>query len=201
MTKAIRWRIIVLQVIAILVLGFGSVAGFYASSFTSTQIRNQLAPQQIFFPKDAKSGLPADLKSYAGQQVLNGDQAHAYAEKFIGLHLSEIGQGQPYSYWSGLAMTETNPALKAKDQGIADTLFKGDTLKTMLNDAWTFSVIGQIAQYVAIGAVLAALAVIAALGFEVVEMARGKETVQAILAPMPTTGRHSAEKLETSLVN
>ncbi|HKV83665.1 MAG TPA: hypothetical protein VJN88_03865 [Ktedonobacterales bacterium] len=201
MTKAIRWRIIVLQVIAILVLGFGSVAGFYASSFTSSQIRSQLAPQQIFFPKDAQSGLPADLKSYAGQQVLNGDQAHAYAEKFIGLHLQEIGQGHPYSYWSGLAMAEINPALKAKDQGIADTLFKGDTLQTMLNDAWTFSVIGQIAQYVAIGAVLATLAVIGALGFEVVEAARGKETVQAVLAPMPTTGPRGAEKLEPSLAN
>jgi hypothetical protein len=201
MTKAIRWRIIVLQVIAILVLGFGSVAGFYASNFTSTQIRNQLAPQQIFFPKDAKSGLPADLKSYAGQQVLNGDQAHAYAEKFIGLHLSEIGQGHPYSYWSGLAIAEANPALKAKDQGIADTLFKGDTLQTMLNDAWTFSVIGQIAQYVAIGAVLATLAVVGALGIEVVEAARGKETVQAVLTPMRSTGPRGAEKLEPSLVN
>ena len=61
MTMAIRWRIIVLQIVAILVLAVGSGAAFYANSFTTAQIHDQLAPQQIFFPKDAKSGLPADL--------------------------------------------------------------------------------------------------------------------------------------------
>ncbi|HEV8190907.1 MAG TPA: hypothetical protein VGP82_05415 [Ktedonobacterales bacterium] len=180
MTKAIRWRIIVLQVVALLVLVFGSGIAFFASNFTSDQIHAQLAPQQIFFPKDAASGLPANLSQYAGQQVLTGDQAHAYAEHFIGLHLKEIGQGHPYSYWSGLALRETDPAVKAKDQGIADTLFKGETLKSMLNTAWTFSVIGQIAFYGALGLLIAALIVLAALAFEVVEVVRGKETVEVI---------------------
>ena len=100
MTKAIRWRIIVLQVIAILVLAGASFAAFYASNFTATQIHDQLAPQQIFFPKSAAQGLPANLSQYAGQQVVNGDQAHAYAENYIGLHLKEMGQGHPYSCWS-----------------------------------------------------------------------------------------------------
>src|SRR5262244_760132 len=104
MTKAIRWGIIVLQVVALLVLVFGSGLALYASNFTSDQIHAQLAPQQIFFPKNTASGLPANLSQYAGQQVLTGDQAHAYAEHFIGLHLKEIGQGHPYSYWSGLAL-------------------------------------------------------------------------------------------------
>ena len=180
MTKAIRWRIIVLQTVALLVLVFGSGMALYASNFTSAQIDQQLAPQQIFFPKDATSGLPADLSQYAGQQVLTGDQAHAYAENFIGLHLKAIGQGHPYSYWSGLALKETDPAMKAKDQGIADTLFKGETLKSMLNTAWTFSVIGQIAFYAALGLLVAALSVLAALAFEVVEVVRGKETVEVI---------------------
>jgi hypothetical protein len=194
MTKAIRWRIIVLQAIALLVLVFGSGLAFYASNFTSDQINQQLAPQQIFFPKDAKSGLPADLNQYAGQQVLTGDQAHAYATKFIGLHLQEIGQGHPYSYWSGKAIADrtaaaaaTDPTVKAQltaqatqEQSTADTLFKGDTLQSMLNTAWTFSVIGQVAFYGALGLLLAALIVLAALAFEVVEVVRGKETVKVI---------------------
>jgi hypothetical protein len=180
MTKAIRWRIIVLQAVALLVLVFGSGMAFFASNFTSDQINQQLAPQQIFFPKDAKSGLPADLTQYARQQVLTGDQAHAYAEKFIGLHLKEIGQGHPYSYWSAQAMAATDPAVKAQDQGIADTLFKGETLKSMLNTAWTFSVIGQIGLYAGIGLLIAALIVLGALAFEVVEVVRGKETVDVI---------------------
>jgi hypothetical protein len=180
MTKAIRWRIIVLQLIAFLVFAGASGAAFYASNFTATQIHDQLAPQQIFFPKDAKTGLPANLSAYAGQQVLTGDQAHAYAEKFIGLHLSEIGQGHPYSYWSSLARSETNPTLAAKDQGIAATLFQGDTLRSMLNTAWTFSVFGQIAFWAGIGMALAAVATLAALAFEVYEVVRGKEVVEAI---------------------
>jgi hypothetical protein len=194
MTKAVRWRIVVLQTVALLVLVFGSGLAFFASNFTSDQIHAQLAPQQISFPKDAASGLPADLSQYAGQQVLTGDQAHAYAENFIGLHLKEIGQGHPYSYWSGKAIgdrtaaaTATDPTVKtqltaqaAQEQGTADTLFKGETLKSMLNTAWTFSVIGQVAFYGALGLLLAALIVLAALAFEVVEVVRGKETVKVI---------------------
>lgn len=182
MTMAIRWRIIVLQIVAILVLALGSGAAFYANSFTQAQIHDQLAPQQIFFPADAKSGLPTDLSQYAGQQVLTGDQAHAYAEKFIGLHLQEIGQGHPYSYWSSQARAATDPAVKAKDQGIATTLFQGESLRAMLNQAWTFSVFGQIAFYAGIGMAAAGLIALAALGFEVFEVATGRETSAVVKA-------------------
>lgn len=180
MTKSIRWRIIVLQVIAFLVLAGASGAAFYASNFTSTQIHDQLAPQLIYFPKTVAAGLPADLSAYAGQQVLTGDQAHAYADKFIGLHLQEMGQGHPYSYWSGQARSATDPALAAKYQGLADTMFKGESLRSMLNTAWTFSVFGQIAFYAGIGLAIATLLALSALVFEVYEVVRGKEVVQAV---------------------
>ena len=181
MTKSIRWRVIVLQAVMVLVLGFAAGGALYASNFITTQIHNQLAPQQIFFPASAKQGLPADLSAYAGQQVVNGDQAHAYAQDFIGLHLKEIGQGHPYSYWSGLARSTTNPTLAAKDEGIATTLFQGDTLQSMLNTAWTFYTIGQIA-FVAFWVLLAAgLIVLGTLVFEVIELVRGKETAETIV--------------------
>ena len=181
MTKSIRWRVIVLQAVMVLVLGFAAGGALYASNFITTQIHNQLAPQQIFFPASAKQGLPADLSAYAGQQVVNGDQAHAYAQDFIGLHLKEIGQGHPYSYWSGLARSTTNPTLAAKDEGIATTLFQGDTLQSMLNTAWTFYTIGQIA-FVTFWVLLAAgLIVLGTLVFEVIELVRGKETVETIV--------------------
>jgi len=184
MNAAIRWRIIVLQVVAIFVLALGTVGAYAAYSFTTTQIHDQLAPQQIFFPKDAASGLPDNLTQYAGQQVLTGEQAHAYAEKYIGLHLSETGQGHPYSYWSTVARSETDPALKAKDQAIADTMFKGETLKGLLNEAYAFSVFGQIAYYAAIGLALATLVVLGALIFEIVEMVRGKPVTQLTSAEL-----------------
>jgi hypothetical protein len=184
MNAAIRWRIIVLQVVALFVLALGTVGAYAAYSFTTTQIHDQLAPQQIYFPKDAASGLPDNLKQYAGQQVLTGEQAHAYAEKYIGLHLQETGQGHPYSYWSTVARSETDPALKAKDQAIADTMFKGETLKGLLNEAYAFSVFGQIAYYAAIGLALATLVVLGALVFEIVEMVRGKPVTQLTSAEL-----------------
>ena len=180
MTRSIRWRIIVLQIVALLVLAFGSGAAFFANSFTTTQIHDQLAPQQIAFPQNAAQGLPKDLSQYAGQQVLTGEQAHAYAEQYIGLHLSEIGQGHPYSYWSAQARAATDPTVAAKDQAIADTLFQGETLRSMLNQAWTFSVIAQIALIAGIAFAIAAVIVLGTLIFEVAEMVTGKESVEAV---------------------
>lgn len=166
MNSAIRWRIMILQVLAALVFIFASGAAFYASNFASQQVHDELAPQSIYFPPNAKAGLPADLSQYAGQQVLNGDQAHAYADNFIGLHLQEIGKGLPYSYWSGQAIADTNPTQKAADQAVADTLFKGETLRTMLTFAWTFDVIAKIAFWAGIGLALAALMAVVALVYE-----------------------------------
>ena len=200
MTKAIRWRIIVLQVVAVLVFAFGSFGAFYATSFINGQVHDQLAPQQISFPATAAQGLPADLSAYAGQQVTNGDQAHAYAEHFIGLHLQEIGKGHPYSYWSGQAMAATDPTVKATDQAIADTLFKGETLRSMLNQAWTFSVVAQIAFYAGLGLALAGLVILVALGFEVVETVRGTESVKAIAIAAPPNGKVTATR-EPAMIN
>ncbi len=202
MTKAIRWRVIVLQVVAILVLGFGSFGAFYASSFINDQVHSELAPQQIFFPANAAAGLPADLNAYAGQQVTNGDQAHAYADKFIGLHLAKIGQGHPYSYWSGQAIAATDPATKAADQAIADTLFKGETLRTMLTEAWTFSVVAQIALFAGIGLAVAGVIVLVAFGFEVVEARRGIEILEvSAVMKSARAGSAAAPRAEAVTIN
>jgi hypothetical protein len=167
MNKALRWRIISLQAVMIAVFAFGAGLAYFAGSFSHDQITAQLSPQQISFPP-VGPGLPTDLNQYAGQQVLNGEQAHAYADKFIGLHLSEMGTppGKPYSYWSTVARTETDPAKKAAAATLVDTLFKGETLRSMLNQAWAFGTMGDIAIYASIGLALAALIVAAALVFE-----------------------------------
>jgi hypothetical protein len=166
MNKDLRWRIITLQVVMVVVFGFGAGLAYYAGNFTHDQVTTQLTPQQISFPADQKSGLPADLQQYAGQQVLNGDQAHAYADHFIAVHLQGIGQGKPYSYWSGLAQKETDATKKAQDNATAETMFKGETLRSMLNQAWAFWTVGDIAIYAALGLALAALITLAALVYE-----------------------------------
>lgn len=172
MNASIRWRIIILQIIMTLVLAFGAGAGFYASNFTHQQVHDQLAPQNIVFPANAQQGLFPDLQQYAGQQVLDGYQAHAYAEKFIARHLDTIGQSHPYSYWSGQAMQTTDPTLKAKYNGTAETLFKGETLRSMLNQAWTFWIIGDIAYYAAIAFTVGMSLVLLTLIFELINARR-----------------------------
>jgi hypothetical protein len=73
----------------------------------------------------------------------------------------------------------------AKDQGIADTLFKGETLRSMLNQAWTFSVIAQLALIAGIAFAIAAVVVLGTLIFEAAEMVTGRESVEAIEAVRP----------------
>jgi hypothetical protein len=75
----------------------------------------------------------------------------------------------------------------AKDQGIADTLFKGETLRSMLNQAWTFSVIAQLALIAGIAFAIAAVIVLGTLIFEVAEMVTGRESVEAIEATPAAT--------------
>lgn len=167
MNKELRWRIISLQVVMIVVFAFGAGLAYYAGNFAHDQITSQLQPQQISFPPVGK-GLPTDLNQYAGQQVLNGEQAHAYADKFIALHLSEMGTpaGKPYSYWSTQARTLTDPKAKAAADALATTMFRGETLRSMLNQAWAFGTVGDIAIYAALGLLIAALIVSGALVFE-----------------------------------
>jgi hypothetical protein len=174
MTTALRWRIFTLQIVAVLILGLASWAGFYGGTFAHDQISSQLKEQQISFPADQQSGLPQNLQQYAGQQVVNGDQANAYATKFIGLHLQTIGQGHPYSYWSGLALTEKDPTLQAKYNTTANTLFKGETLRSLLTLSWTFWVIGDVALYAGIALASAAGIVLIALIFEIISAIRAQ---------------------------
>src|SRR5271167_391549 len=138
----------------------------WGSSFTHSNVHKQLAQQQIYFPpkaafEHAKAGTeitPAMIPSvsqYAGQQLLTGPQAEAYANHFIAIHLSEMPYGGVYSKISAAAMTQPkNAGLKALEQ----TSFQGTTLRGMLLEAYGFSTFGMIAFWGGIAAfTLAAL--------------------------------------------
>ncbi|HEX8222073.1 MAG TPA: hypothetical protein VF914_23005 [Chloroflexia bacterium] len=173
---------------------------FYANNFTNSQIRGQIEPQKIFFPKDAEPTIEeintkfpdlqpyiADLRNYQGQQVLTGNQAHVFAEAYLGVHLREIDNGKPYSVLSNEARTEKDPALKAEKDAKVQTAFRGETLRSILNQAWAFSVMGDIAMYAAIGLLAATLLVTASLVFELF-FAPKRET-QAVRAGSLATNR------------
>jgi hypothetical protein len=190
MTREIRWRILVLQIIATIILATVAGMAYWAHTFTHDQVTTQLKEQQITFPvanSPAIKALPAanasEMKQYAGQQMTTGDQARTYAENFIAVHLKEIGAGKTYSYWSGVAINPATPkATAAKADGIAQTLFRGETLRSLLNNAWAFWFVGDIALYAAIALTVGGGVVFLAFLFELLVAPR-REGVVELKAP------------------
>jgi hypothetical protein len=119
------------------VVGILAVVG---GRYDKQVVRDQLAPQRIFFPKPATN---PGLSSYAGQQVLTGAQAKLYAQKQIGVDLTKVAGGKTYSQVSDewIAGGMKNATLASE----RTTLFMGATLNGLLLNAWGWSVIGTIA--------------------------------------------------------
>ena len=135
--------------------------------FVNNQVHDQLAAQKITMPSGAAIAEPTIkpyLSQYAGQQLTNGAQAQAYANHFIAVHLQGIGGGKTYSELSAAAMA--NPT-DAKLAGQVATTFKGETLRSMLLNAYAFWKMGQLALYGAIAAFTGAgiMLLLSVLGF------------------------------------
>jgi hypothetical protein len=181
MTRELRWRIITLQVVMVIVLAFGAGLSLWGSNFTNDQIKGQLEPQKIFMPKgdalkttidEINKDFPdlqpyvADLQKYEGQQVVNGEQAHVFAQSYLGLHLRTLADGKVYSELSSLARAEQDAEKKAELNAQVQTAFRGETLRSMLNQAWAFSIFGNVALYAGFGLAVVGLIVLGALVFE-----------------------------------
>ncbi|HTX09171.1 MAG TPA: hypothetical protein VME22_11205 [Solirubrobacteraceae bacterium] len=146
----------------------------WGHSFVNSNVHNQLAQQQIYFPPKAafehpKAGteitpsMIPNVSKYAGQQLLTGEQAKTYADDFISVHLSEMPYGGKYSKVSAASMADPkNTALATEVQ----TVFRGTTLRAMLLQAYGFSLIGVVMLWGAfVSFVLAAvMAILVGLG-------------------------------------
>jgi hypothetical protein len=181
MTNGLRWRVLVLQAGLIGILVFCAGFLFWGNSFIHNQISTELTAQQIYFPaanSPAVAALPAAdataMNVYGGQQLTTGEQARVYANSFIGVHLSEVAGGQTYSQMSGLA--QANPT-DTKIAGQVATLFKGETLRGLLLNAYGWWTIGTYALYAAIGLAVAALVVLGAFALEIVLWVRQRQKV------------------------
>ena len=96
--------------------------------------------------------------------MTSGAQAQAYADHFIAVHLNKIGGGKTYSQLSAESLANpSNAALKAQ----VDTVFKGETLRGLLLNAYAFWQMGQIALIAGIVSLVAAvvLLILSVLGF------------------------------------
>jgi hypothetical protein len=141
----------------------------WGHSFASSNVHNQLAQQQIYFPKQseinavktqyAKGGqkavtdpefpnaalmIPA-LEPYAGQQVLTGKEAEVYANDFIGQHLYAMPLHGVYSQVSGAARSAKPGSKQATEfAALETTVFQGTTLRGLLLEAYGFGTISVI---------------------------------------------------------
>ena len=166
----------------------------WGSTYTHNMVHNQLAAQQIYFPPQAAFAHPQagteitpsmvpSVSQYAGQQLVTGQQAQSYADNFIAVHITNMTGGQTYAQLSTQAMAHPNDAKLAAQVA---TVFKGETLRSILLNAfgwWKVSQITYIASLVAFG--LGGLALIASLfGLTV---GRYPEIVHEIIDGTPVT--------------
>jgi len=184
-------------IVGFVLSAFLFVAGgllLWGSTYTHNMVHNQLAAQQIYFPPKAAFAHPQagteitpsmvpSVSQYAGQQLVTGQQAQSYADNFIAVHITNMTGGQTYAQLSTQAMAHPNDAKLAAQVA---TVFKGETLRSILLNAfgwWKVSQITYIASLVAFG--LGGLALIASLfGLTV---GRYPEIVHEIIDGTPVT--------------
>jgi hypothetical protein len=147
--------------VAVVLLAAGGLL-LWGSAYVHNTVQSQLAAQQITFPPasafaHAKAGteitpsMIPSVSQYAGQQLLTGQQAEAYADHFIAVHIASMGAGKTYAQLSTASLAQPgNTQLAAT----VNTVFKGETLRSMLLSAygwWKVSQITYIASLTAFG--------------------------------------------------
>ncbi len=143
--------------VTIILIAAGALL-MWGYSFANSQVHNQLAAQQIYFPAKNSPELQNPLikpylTPYAGEQLLNGRQAEVWADHYIAVHLQEIGGGKTYAQVSAASLADPSNTALAKE---AQTLFQGETLRGTLLTAYAFWMFGQIALWSAVAMFLGA---------------------------------------------
>lgn len=155
-----------LLLVAVLAVAGGLL--LWGHNYIDGQVTSQLSSQKIVFPtvkSDPVIAQPqyAAVRAESGQQVLTGQQAEVYANDLIGNDLQAIAGGKTYSQLSTQALQDpSNTALQSE----VDLVFKGDTLRGLLLNAYAFGTMGQIAGWASLAAFIGAglLLVLSLLG-------------------------------------
>jgi hypothetical protein len=129
----------------------------WGSAYIHNTVTSQLAAQKVYFPPASAFAHPKagteitpsmipSVSQYAGQQLLTGQQAEAYADHFIAVHLQEIGGGKTYAQLSTEAMALPPTSSKyAAVEAQVQTVFRGDALRSMLLNAFGWWKVSQLA--------------------------------------------------------
>ena len=144
----------------------------WGQSFANSNVHNQLAQQQIYFPSKAAFAHPKagteitpsmipSVSQYAGQQLLTGQQAKVWADDFMAVHLYDMPYHGVYANISTAARANPkNTALAALEQ----TSFQGTTLRGMLLEAYGFWKIGEVMLWGAIASFILAAIMLVLVG-------------------------------------
>jgi hypothetical protein len=143
--------------LGVVLLALGGLA-LWGSAYVHNTVQSQLAAQQITFPKASAFAHPKagteitpsmipSVSQYAGQQLLTGQQAEAYADHFIAVHIANMSGGKTYSQLSTQAQAQPD---NAKLQSQVATVFKGETLRSMLLNAYGWWKVSQITYIVSL---------------------------------------------------
>lgn len=136
----------------------------WANRFVSDEVHSQLAAQRIYFPPEGSPAIAGPqfgpMHKYAGKLMTTGAQAEVYADHFIAVHVKQIGGGKTYAQLSAEAQADPG---NTKLAATAQTVFRGETLRGLLLNAYAFATMGTIAGIAAICAFVAA-AVMLVLG-------------------------------------
>ena len=171
----------------------------WAHTFVGDQVHSQLAAQQIYFPAKGSPAIAAPefaaMRQYAGQQLTTGAQAEVYADHFIANHLKAIGGGKTYSQLSAQAQAApTNTKLA----GTVETVFKGETLRGLLLNAYAFGTMGTIAGLAAIAAFIAAAVMLLLGGLGLWHGRRVPDSTEIFAGPPPARDLELASAPGTS---
>jgi TRAP-type C4-dicarboxylate transport system permease small subunit len=170
----------------------------WGSTYVHNTVTNQLAAQQIYFPPQSAFAHPKagteitpnmipSVSQYAGQQLLTGQQAEAYADHFIAQHITDMAGGKTYSQLSALSMAQPN---NAKLSGLVATVFKGETLRSMLLNAYGWWKVSQITYIASIASF--ALGGLALIG-SVIALATGRKPKTQVAAEVLPTQQAQAK--------
>jgi hypothetical protein len=168
----------------------------WSHSFIGNEVHTQLAAQQIYFPPANSKAVAAPefaaMRQYGGQQLTTGAQAEVYADHFIANHLKAIGGGKTYAQLSAEAIAQPkNTVLTAQ----VATVFKGETLRGLLLNAYAFGTMGMIAGIAAIAAFIAAAVMLVLSGLGLMHARRtspATEILSGHSAPTPGPGTSQA---------
>lgn len=163
--------------VVLAIAGIGLIiGGNYAHSF----VTDQLSQQKIVMPSGkslTSQDMKDNLEKYAGQQMTTGPQAEAFANHYIQAHMNATADGKTYEEVSGEYIACSADAAKkdtteCTELGAArQTLFMGNSLRGMLLNAFGWWLLGTIAIWVGVGALVLAV-ILAALGWLVLRPAK-----------------------------